>query len=707
MNPICHRRPAIGIAGLLVAAGALSAQTLQQAETLRHERRYEDANEVFKALVAREPKNSEYRERWGRLYFEVGQDDDAAQLFNEALGLDKNNARAMVGLALIQDENYETKAADLARKALEIDPKLVEAQELLARLALEDNNNAKAIEEAKKALAIDSNAEQAKAILATIDWLADKKDTAWDPHTAAGYATAGHFMTLNRRYDEAIAYYRRALEIDPGLNRARSELGINLMRVGQDKEAYSELETCFNNGFRNSATKNSLKLMDSYKNYVTFKNGQTILKLHKKEAELLRPYFEAEMERIIATYEKKYRMKLEHPVQVEVYPDHEDFAVRTLGMPGLGALGVTFGYAIAMDSPSSRKPGSFHWASTMWHEMSHVFTLEMTNHRVPRWFTEGIAVHEETAVSPEWGDRLGPDEILAIKDHQLLPVAELDRGFIHPTRPQQVIVSYFQAGKICDYITDKWGWDTILAMLKDYANDMDTPAVIRKELKLDPAQFDQEFLAHLEAETKQTVDHFDEWKKRVKTVYELTQKKDWDGVIKEGTAIRDFYPDYVEEHSIYELLAQAYEAKGDKKGAIAELERYVKQGGREPATIKKDAKLLEEAGNKQEAAAVLNRLNYIYPMDNDAHQELGELDLALGNTAGAVRELHSVAFHNPIDPAKAHYELARAYQLNHQDDKAKDEVLAALETAPGYRQAQKLLLELSGDTGTQPTTVKK
>jgi hypothetical protein len=122
-------------------------------------------------------------------------------------------------------------------------------------------------------------------------------------------------------------------------------------------------------------------------------------------------------------------------VQVEVYPDHEDFAVRTMGMPGLGALGVTFGYVVAMDSPSGRPPGTFHWASTMWHEFSHVYVLNMTNFRVPRWFTEGLAVHEETAVSPEWGDRLDPHVIMAIKDKKLLPVAELDRGFVRPTIP--------------------------------------------------------------------------------------------------------------------------------------------------------------------------------------------------------------------------------------------------------------------------------
>ncbi len=137
-------------------------------------------------------------------------------------------------------------------------------------------------------------------------------------------------------------------------------------------------------------------------------------------------------------------MKLTGPVQVEVYPDHEDFAVRTMGMPGLGALGVTFGQVVAMDSPSARKPGDFNWGSTLWHEMSHVYILTATNHRVPRWFTEGLAVHEETQVSPEWGDRVSPEILVAIRDKKLLPVAKLDRGFIFPEYPAQVVVSYFR-----------------------------------------------------------------------------------------------------------------------------------------------------------------------------------------------------------------------------------------------------------------------
>ena len=156
-------------------------------------------------------------------------------------------------------------------------------------------------------------------------------------------------------------------------------------------------------------------------------------------------------------------------MQVEVYPDHEDFAVRTVGMPGLGALGVTFDDVIAMDSPSGREPGSFHWASTLWHEMSHVFILTATNYRVPRWFTEGLAVHEETEASPEWGDRITPDIVVALRDKKLLPVADLDRGFVRPEYPAQVIVSYFQAGRICDYIQSRWGADKLLDMVHSFA----------------------------------------------------------------------------------------------------------------------------------------------------------------------------------------------------------------------------------------------
>lgn len=702
------------VAALLLSASLLPAQTLQQAETLWHQHRMTEANEVFLAVCDKmHPRDAVCKVRWAQMYVEYGHSGEALTLFQEALSIDKNNAEAMLGVATLAADEFGD-ASPLARKALELDPHLLGAQELLARLALEDNDNVKAAQEAEKALTMDPNSVGGKAVLASLDLLADKPDTRWDPHSAKGYEIIGHFFMLNRRYEESIKYYRKAVEMDPLLSSARSELGIDLMRMGRNDEAFQQLELCWSNLYHSTPTSNSLKLLDSLNTkFVTFATGRTILRFDRKEGDFLRPYFQSELDRILSAYEKKYKMKLEHPVQVEAYPDHEDFAVRTLGMPGFGALGVTFGYTIAMDSPSGRPPGHFHWASTLWHEMSHVFTLSMTNSHVPRWFTEGIAVHEETAVNPEWGDRLGPDEIGAIKDHQLLPVDGLDRGFIHPTHPQQIVISYFQAGRIVDYITNKWGWDTILAMLHDYAADDDTAAVIKKELKMEPAEFDKQFLSDLEAATKVTVDHFDEWKKSVRELSELAakavenkDKADAGKAIELGKKIEPWYTEYVEEGSVYEALAATYLAMGDKNSAIDELWRYARAGGRSPTEIKLLAKQLEEAGRKKEAADALERLNFIYPMDPVQHQKLGDLWLDQGNAPGAIREYQAVLARNPIDPAQAHFNLARAFKANRQEDQAKDEVLAALEIAPGFRPAQKLLLELSGGEANAPPAKK-
>jgi tetratricopeptide (TPR) repeat protein len=674
-----------------------------QAEGFWGIRDYTKANDAFRAAIKAQPKNADLRVRWGRLYLEHWQPADATDLFNEALEITKDYAPALLGLALVAEDGFEGKANDLAQKALKSDPKLFEAQELLARVALEDNNPDKAIAEANKALAISPEALSAMTILATVDWLNDKQTTPWidkilkiNPVYGEAYSTAAHFFVINRRYDEGIKLYRKAIALQPDLSSARSQLGINLMRFGHDGEARQQLEEAWNAGFHDTPTKNTLTLLDSYKNFSTFETPTTILRLHKKEAKLLRPYFESELQRAMATYEKKYKFKLTGPVQLEVYPDHEDFAVRTMGMPGLGALGVTFGQVVAMDSPEGRKPGTFHWDSTMWHELSHVYVLAMTKSRVPRWFTEGLAVYEETGNgNPDWGDRLDPEAISAIKNKKLLPIADLDRGFIHPTYPTQVINSYFQAGRICNFIDQKWGYDKLLDMIHDFAELMPTPQVIEKEFKMKPEEFDKLFFAWLDAQTKVTVDGFDEWKKQLRGISEKAKAKSWDDVIKEGTAIRDMYSDYVEAGSVYEFLAEAYVAKGDKPKAIAELERYSNIGGRNPASLKQLSSLEAEAGNKRAAAKALERLNLIYLKDEDAHKRLGDLDMELNNPTGAAREFAAVLAGGTVDQAGAHYELARAYQAANRTEEARDEVLSALEVAPGFKPAQKLLLELT------------
>ena len=662
---------------------------------------YQEANNEFRTAVAQSPTNANYRVRWGRLLHERFNNKDAADLFREAIERDPKNAQAYLGLAFVSADGFDNKAVEEAKKAIELDPKLVEAHELMANMALEDSDTAAATAEADEALKISPEALDALAIHAAIEVLADRSPDAWlakvrhvNPTYGEAYAIVAHHLILNRRYDDGVAYYRKAIEADPKLWSARSELGINLMRLGQEEEPLRLLEACYDNGYRDAATVNSLRLLDSYKNFVTFKDDTTIIKLNKKEADLLLPYVRAEVKRSIAAYEKKYKMKLPGPVQVELYPDHEDFAVRTLGMPGLGALGVTFGEVVAMDSPSGRPPGTYQWGSTLWHEMSHVFILTATNSRVPRWFTEGLSVHEETQVSPEWGDRVSPEILIAIRDKKLLPVAELDRGFIRPEYPSQVIVSYFQAGRILDYIKDRWGDDKILDMVHSYAQLKTTPEAIQQNLGMSPEEFDKAFFEWLYKDLGKTADSFDDWRNRLKELAQLGKDKNWDEVLKKGEEVRQMYPDYVEGANAYEFLAEAHLAKGDKEAAIQVLTDYEKIGGRSPDALKELASLEQEMGDPKGAAATLERINYIYPMDEDLHRKLCDLWFDQNDAPAAIRECNAVLAMHPLDQASAQFDVARAYFAAGQQDQAKDHLLASLEAAPGYRPAQKLLLQL-------------
>jgi len=366
-------------------------------------------------------------------------------------------------------------------------------------------------------------------------------------------------------------------------------------------------------------------------------------------------------------------------------------------MPGLGALGVTFGEVVAMDSPSGRKPGEFNWDATLWHEMSHVYILMATKHRVPRWFTEGLAVHEEGVASgrPEWADRLTPEVVAAIRDKKLLPVAKLDRGFVMPEYPGQVIVSYFQAGSICDFIGSKWGEEKLLAMVHSFGKVKTTPEVLQADLGLTPEGFDRQYMAWLDQRVGKTAANFDAWRAKLKGLVELAKGKSYDAVLTEGEAVRQMYPEYVGEANAYEFLAEAHLAKGDKKAAVAVLTAYQKIGGSSPATLKELAKLQEDLGQGREAAATLDRINSIYPVrDEELHRHLGELWFAQGNFAGAIREDAAVVAMNPLDKAGAEFQLARAYYAAGEKAKAEETLLLALEAAPGFRPAQRLLLEI-------------
>jgi len=679
-----------------------STSAYERAEGFWGLEQWDQANAQFRLATGAEDSKPIYKVRWGLLLHERFNDADAAGLFKEALAENESLPEAYLGLAKISAEGFDGHAEDYAAKAIQLNPKLTEAYEVLADLQLANDDRENARAQADKAIALSDDALDAMAIRAALELIADQTPDAWfakiqavNPNYGEAYARVARQLELHYRYEDAVTYYRKAIEAAPRLWAAHSALGIDLMRLGQEEEPYKELDLAYNNGYRDAATVNSLRLLDSYKNFETVRDASTIVKLNKTESALLLPYMQNELHTILAAYSKKYHMTLPGPVQLEVYPDHEDFAVRTMGMPGLGALGVTFGEVVAMDSPSARKPGDFNWGATLWHEMSHVYILTMTNHRVPRWFTEGLAVHEEGQRSAEWKNRATPDVIAAMRDKKLLPIEKLDRGFVYPEYPAQVIVSYFQAGTICDFVSEKWGEGKLLDMAHSYAKLATTPQVIQQDLGVAPEEFDKQYLAWIDKQYGAQSQHFDEWRTKLRDLVGAAEHKDHQKVLHDGPAVLALYPQYVDDANVYELMAVADKELGDEKAEAKILTDYVHAGGESPDALKRLAALQSKAGNDAEAAATLERIIYIYPVkDEDLHRRLGELQYAQKKYDAAIREYNALVASNPVDKAGAEFSLAQAYFAAGQKDKAQDSVLAALETAPGYRPAQKLLLEI-------------
>src|SRR4051794_31785202 len=125
---------------------------------------WKDANEQFR--LATQPENSKplYKVRWGMLLHERFNEGDAADLFREALSKDPSNAQAYLGLGTVSAESFSGKAAEYALKAIQLDPKLAAAHELLADLALANDDREMATAEADKAIALENDALDAMAI---------------------------------------------------------------------------------------------------------------------------------------------------------------------------------------------------------------------------------------------------------------------------------------------------------------------------------------------------------------------------------------------------------------------------------------------------------------------------------------------------------------------------------------------------------------
>ena len=675
------------------------------------------ANDYFKQAFDTYSEDPRVRFRWGKL-FEASHAEasQVAKLYQEALALDPDYTPATLAMAELAAGQFEARAREWVDDVLDADPEAIGAHLLLARMELEVGNLESAATSLDSAYDLIESKDypplEVYALRASIDLINGVFESPWidraleyNPRYGDAYAIPAYFFVITRRYREAIDFYTRAVEIQPDLYSAQTELGVNLLRENRIDEAYQHLVTAYEGegGYSSDKTVNTLKLIDSFKNF-TVENYDSetdpagggdgvILRLQKDETDVLTPYVLDLINKSIDTYTERYAFTLEEPVIAELYPVAADFSVRTAGLPGIGLLGVTFGYLVAINSPSQAKDGQFHWGTTLWHEMAHVFTLETTNHLVPRWFSEGISVFEEWSTGPLPGRHIPVHVLQAMGEDLFLPIADLDEGFIRPTYQNQVIVSYMQAGLICEYIAKTHGQQALRTMLAHYRDGEDTRAAIEAALGITAGQFDEQFAAYVDSEFGEVLDNLDDWNEAQMTLSKDAAEADWEGVRSAAEEAIALMPDYVDEGSPYIALARAQRELDDEPAALETLATYWHLGGYNPEALKQLGQRLADEGDKETAIDVLEDLMLVAPFDESTHAELGDL-LLDERPADALTEFTILAALKPHDQASVNLRLARAHLALGDMDKAMEYLLYALEIAPDYREAQKLLLEI-------------
>jgi Flp pilus assembly protein TadD len=532
------------------------------------------------------------------------------------------------------------------------------------------------------------------------------------------FRKAGELTAHNYRFDEAVALTRRALTLSPGNSRIQADLGLHLLRTGDEAAARAALEASFAADPYDVVTLNLLRMLDTLDKFVTIRDGDIVMKLDKDEAPVLQEYAMPLAHQALDTLAKRYEFTPKGPILVEIFPKHDDFAVRTLGLPGMvGALGACFGRVVTMDSPRAR-PGEFQWEATLWHELAHVITLQMSAQRLPRWLSEGISVYEETRARRDWGREMEMEFASMLNRGETLKLTDLNAAF---QNPKTISLAYFQASLLVDHIVSAYGEAGLRNLVREFAKGGDTDAVLKRSLNTDLAQmqagFDQTvertfgamrralavpegaddlLKAPLETLQKIASDNPRSYPVQIALGRALKRAGRTDEAVQAFDRAAALIPTARGNGSPYEELAAIALEKKDQPRAIAALTSVVANDFNNVEAARKLAELQHETGVRDPAKVlpVLLRVTAIDPFDGETHSALGRLALQRNDPVAAAREFRAALTLNPVDRAAALTDLAESYFLAGRKADAKKQTLAALEIAPSYERAQELLLKL-------------
>ncbi len=414
---------------------------------------------------------------------------------------------------------------------------------------------------------------------------------------------------------------------------------------------------------------------------------------------------------------ERYGVRPKGPILVEVFPNHDDFAVRTFGLPGLvGALGACFGRVVTMDSPKAHEPVDFSWQATLWHELSHVFTLQASDYRVPRWLTEGASTYEEYRRNPAWGRELHLEFAREFSEGRNFGVKKLPDAF---KRPESLSLAYFEASLLVEHLVAENGDAGLRTLLSAYGGGGNDAAAFAKafgksvddveasfktfvEVRYGPLRDAMRVPAHevkpddlpgLRARAATAPGNF---VSQLSLGLALVKADDMAGAKAPLERAAALAPMATGDSSPRALLALIAEAEKDPARARRELVALLVHDHTNIVAARRLAALAAEAKAADEEDLALRLVADLDPFDADIHGKLGRRLMTRGRHGEALIEFDAALALGPPNPAEAHTDRAESLLKLGRKEDARRAVMIALAEAPTFARAQDVLLSVMG-----------
>jgi tetratricopeptide (TPR) repeat protein len=480
---------------------------------------HHDANDTFREAGLADRNRVETQLEWAALFLDKYDRKHATESVDDALKQNPNHPLALTLKARLELERGlgfgEVDA--LLGRALATNPNLIPAHVTRAKLALRDMEIEAADAHLDRALQVNPRDLEALSVRAAARFLADdargfeqakRRVLELNPRFSRMFSIIAEYAEWEHRYDELIRMAREALVLDAEDALAHATLGLNLLRMGDEKAGIPALEAAWQRDHFNVLVFNTLNLYDEVipKQYTEHAAGEFTLRTHRDEQVALEPYLGPMLEEAYAGMRARYGFTPKGPLRIELYADPQHFSVRTTGLPNVGVQGVCFGKVVTALSP---RGGPFNWGQIVWHELAHIFHLQLSKNHVPRWFTEGLAEYETIVARTEWRREEDHNLWAARRAGQVPKLSQLNSAFTHAQNPQALMTAYYVASLGVQWLIDKHGFAVVPRMLQAWGEGRRTAEVVQSVLGVSLDALDRDFASALDARLLRYANEFD------------------------------------------------------------------------------------------------------------------------------------------------------------------------------------------------------